>query len=362
VNEACSGVRSLQTSLMIGLLFGELKRFNLARRLGLLAGAIGIALVANFLRALFLVWVAANKGLPETERWHDTAGYVIVGLVFIGTMGLARVLTRGKVESRKAKVENEADSGMLNVQRAETQSAIRNPELTNSSTFYFLISTFIWLIAVEIAAAGWYWSHERNIVTNSTWKIKWPTTAPGYHEIKIAEGVRGTLRFDEGQQATWQMHDANSAASPVYLFFFRWEPGSSSVVRARAHRPDICLPSVGWHQAADLGVRTYTTADGQQLPIRHTVFNREKQNVVAHTFFCLQEDKSHVNESRPDLLVTGGAQPDWGLRGRTEIVRKGVRNLGQQVLEIVIVSASGLSDQAAEERFGEIARNVVVSR
>ena len=32
VNEACSGVRSLQTSLMIGLLFGELKRLSVARR------------------------------------------------------------------------------------------------------------------------------------------------------------------------------------------------------------------------------------------------------------------------------------------------------------------------------------------
>src|SRR5438132_12260647 len=31
VNEACSGVRSLQTALMIGLLFGELKRFSVLR-------------------------------------------------------------------------------------------------------------------------------------------------------------------------------------------------------------------------------------------------------------------------------------------------------------------------------------------
>src|SRR5437667_9930477 len=35
VNEACSGVRSLQTSLMIGLLFGELKRLSIPRRLPL---------------------------------------------------------------------------------------------------------------------------------------------------------------------------------------------------------------------------------------------------------------------------------------------------------------------------------------
>ena len=45
VNEACSGIRSLQTSLMIGLLFGELKRLSVLRRVALVACAVGIALV-----------------------------------------------------------------------------------------------------------------------------------------------------------------------------------------------------------------------------------------------------------------------------------------------------------------------------
>jgi len=67
--------------------------------------------------------------------------------------------------------------------------------------------------------------------------------------------------------------------------------------------------------------------------VRHISFARDKQNVTAHTFFCLEEDKSHVNGPRPDLLVSGGAQPDWSFRGRTEVVKNGVRNLGQQVLE-----------------------------
>src|SRR5207244_7915063 len=53
VNEACSGIRSLQTSLMIGLLFGELKRLSILRRAALVGGAVAIALVTNFLRAVF---------------------------------------------------------------------------------------------------------------------------------------------------------------------------------------------------------------------------------------------------------------------------------------------------------------------
>src|SRR6266849_5458475 len=65
VNEACSGIRSLQTSLMIGLLFGEVKRLSVLRRVALVACAGAIALIANFVRAVFLVMVAATENLSE---------------------------------------------------------------------------------------------------------------------------------------------------------------------------------------------------------------------------------------------------------------------------------------------------------
>ena len=92
VNEACSGIRSLQTSLMIGLLFGELKRLSVLRRVALVVGAVAIALFANFVRAVFLVPVAATENISEVTRWHDVAGYTIIALVFVGTMGLAYLL------------------------------------------------------------------------------------------------------------------------------------------------------------------------------------------------------------------------------------------------------------------------------
>src|SRR5207247_5368511 len=96
VNEACSGIRSLQTALMIGLLFGELKRLSVLRRLALVAGAVAIALLANFFRAVFLVQVAATKSISEAGHWHDTAGYTIIMLVFVITIGLAYWLGRQK--------------------------------------------------------------------------------------------------------------------------------------------------------------------------------------------------------------------------------------------------------------------------
>ena len=96
VNEACSGIRSLQTSLMIGLLFGEVKRLSVLRRLTLVVCAVVIALLANFLRAVFLVLVAATENLSEVSRWHDIAGYSIIAFVFVATLALAYFLGRKK--------------------------------------------------------------------------------------------------------------------------------------------------------------------------------------------------------------------------------------------------------------------------
>ena len=104
VNEACSGIRSLQTSLMIGLLFGELKRLSFLRRVALVVGAVIIALFANFFRAVFLVTVAATKNISEVSRWHDVAGYTIIALVFVSTMGLA-YLAR-KIRNQKSEIRN----------------------------------------------------------------------------------------------------------------------------------------------------------------------------------------------------------------------------------------------------------------
>ena len=116
VNEACSGIRSLQTSLMIGLLFGELKRLSVLRRVALVVGAVIIAIFANFVRAVFLVTVAATKNISEVGRWHDVAGYTIIALVFLSTMGLAYLL--GKSEIRNPKSEIRGQSSEVRSQRS----------------------------------------------------------------------------------------------------------------------------------------------------------------------------------------------------------------------------------------------------
>ena len=55
VNEACSGIRSLQTVWMASLFLGELSRMSWKRRCVLVAGGVAVALAANVFRASLLV-------------------------------------------------------------------------------------------------------------------------------------------------------------------------------------------------------------------------------------------------------------------------------------------------------------------
>ena len=191
VNEACSGIRSLQTSLMIGLLFGELKRLSVLRRVALVVGAVIIALFANFVRAVFLVTVAATKNISEVGRWHDVAGYTIIALVFVSTMGLAYLL--GKSEIRNPKSEIGGQSSEVRSQRSEVRgrwSVVSSP---------YVAAALCWLLFVEIGIAAWYRAHETNLVSGIRWTVQWPEQAPNFRKLNIDPEIRSVLRFDEGR-------------------------------------------------------------------------------------------------------------------------------------------------------------------
>src|SRR5207302_7290685 len=78
IEEACSGVRSLQATLMVSLFLGELYSFKVSRRLVLIAVGVVLAFFCNVVRTAILVWVGTTKGINTIEAWHDPAGLTIV--------------------------------------------------------------------------------------------------------------------------------------------------------------------------------------------------------------------------------------------------------------------------------------------
>ena len=370
VNEACSGIRSLQTSLMIGLLFGELKRFSVLRRVLLVAGAVAIALFANFLRAVFLVAVAATKNISEVTRWHDIAGYTIVALVFVGTMGLAYLLGRKKFSDPVV-------AGVSPV-RAKLQPA----RLPLQFSAWYVLAALCWLLFVEIGTAAWYRAHETNLVSGIRWGVQWPGQAPNFLKLKIDKEIRSVLRFDKGEAAAWTLNSPSKVqifAQPTasgtsntiscFLYVFRWKPGKNSALLANLHRPDVCLPASGWTQVADDGVRNYPVSGSSELPFRHFEFQRAFENSApqtAHAFYCLSEDRaSGASASRQDANATPnspgmyGSPSEWTRTERLRTVLEGRRHLGQQVIEAIFVSSEPFSTADAESLLGDLVSDVV---
>lgn len=359
VSEACSGVRSLQTSLMIGLLFGELKRLTITRRIILVAAGLTIALVANFGRAFFLVWIAATRSLSAVENWHDIAGYTILGAVFVGTIAIASALDLGQ----RPKVR-EAE---LN-----PQSAIRNPQFSLLPSSILLL-TFTYLLCVEVAVSAWYRWHESRLIPTRRWTAQIPETAPGFRELPIDRHTQEMLRYDHGRQVSWVYDLVETPAEPrvgllspaertvrALLFFFRWEPGTATVLRARAHRPEGCLPLVGWRQVGEPRTRSYPVAEDFALPFQHLSFKHEEPGsppIYAETFFCLREDLVRAGaQSGADTIPSS----NWSVPERWDAVRKGLRNPGQQMMEFVLLTRLPLNATKTEAEFGQLIPKLVV--
>lgn len=90
VNEACSGIRSLQSTLMASIFLGGLYQLSTPARIALTAMGVGIAFVLNIVRTVFLSWQGAFHGIEATEKWHDSAGFAILGGVLVCLWLLSR--------------------------------------------------------------------------------------------------------------------------------------------------------------------------------------------------------------------------------------------------------------------------------
>ena len=364
VNEACSGIRSLQTSIMIGLLFGEVKRLSVLRRLALVVCAVVIALFANFIRAVFLVQVAATENLSEVSRWHDIAGYTIIGLVFVATVALAYLLGRKGAPVVAGVPPAESDRSATRF-ASESQPTRLPLQLPGS----YIAAALCWFMFVEIGTAGWYRLHERNLVSGIRWNVQWPEQAPNFRKLKIDNEIRAVLRFDEGDAAAWTNSSPVNATEPspvgCSLYVFRWNPGKNSALLANLHRPDVCLPASGWKQVADHGVRSYPIGGSVELPFRHFEFERAFDGSApqtAHAFYCLSEDrigKASTSLAGTDSPGMFGNRSEWTRTERLGAVLQGRRHLGQQVIEAIFISNGPLSAADAESHLRDLIRDVV---
>lgn len=313
VDEACSGIRSLQASLMLALLSGEIFRVARGRRIALVVIGVALALATNFARTLWLIWTAARSSTAMTAEQHDSAG---VASMLVCVVGVALLGYRWRQRSSLA---------------AETPSS-RNafrPPLAAS------LGIIIVLGIGEIGTELWFRLHEnrRSHVQSANaplcdLTVHWPTTRADFRQLAIRPAVKTVLNTDSESAATWREPEG----ATVVVHLLRWEPRPvREAMLAKYHTPDVCLPAAGC-LLRDRLPTVSIEAPGGTLPFQGFLFEEEGRPL--HVYYLLAEDRN------PAAGVTGfGA-------ARLRLVRDGLRRTGQTVLHVAIRNAP---DSAAAE-------------
>ena len=303
IDEACSGIRSFQATLMLSLFLGELYQLTFPRRFGLVVSGFALAFIFNLARMSTLVWVAAHHGIGAIAQWHDPTGITILLACFFALWGLGLWLAGG------------------GKRMADGRWQMADGKIPFS---YFSISTLagalvIWLAAVEISVAGWYRWHEARVPPAAQWTVAWPTNNPTFKMADLPVATRKILRYDEGQSVRWEADGWGWQA-----VFLRWNPGRTALHLAQNHTPEICLTAAG-NTVTTVSNRVWLDAAGLQLPF--TVYALEHTSQPVFVFYCLWDDRASAQ---------GRAMMDLNYGNRLTPVRQGLRNPGQRSLELVL--------------------------
>lgn len=285
VDEACSGIRSLQASVMVGLFLGELFQFGFFRRVLLLFGGVGIAFFCNVVRTTYLVRTCDLKGLSAVNLYHDQAGLAILGITFTGLLLLAWALWKSwkqeerskREEWRGRKVRDAGEIGCENPAEIEGQNPEAKPGQFESlppvtPTGWLqaaLIGVIVWLAVIETGKELWFGGASREAATQSTWAFKLPSLGREFRQLPLSEGERKLLRYDEGTKAEWR-----DAGGRVWqLYYLRWLPAGrrygavSTSAKQLGHTTDICLVGAGMILQTNLGTQ-FAEVNGVGVALR----------------------------------------------------------------------------------------------
>jgi exosortase len=415
IDEACSGIRSFQSTMMGALFLGELYLLSWRRRLAVLAGGVLLAVCFNVVRTLMLTWRASETSIDALKKWHDPAGFSIFGATFACLWLLAWRLRKAEVQSPAAGVQSpkskvqspeaEVQSPRLKVRSPKSEVQSPRPEARTAerggrtfdfrlwtldsqprpsslvsrtssavpfthqasrasfpiSAFCFLLSAFrtrLWSVVSSRWSPGfryllalgcwsvcfvaltelWFVAHERAEKPPQRWYASLPVTNPGFKPVELSPLMLGFLKSDEITTGTWKQDDGSEWSA----FCLRWNAKSvPSVIRARGHRPEACLPAAGFREIANLPIE-YFQAGPLKLPFQRYTYEAGGQ--FLYVFFCQWQDG---DEAPRGLRLPRG---QLAVADRLQLASQGKRRMGQQTLEIVVSGCENFQKAEREVR------------
>jgi exosortase len=322
IDEACSGVRSLQSMLMASLFLGELLRMKTWLRLILVIAGLLLALFFNLVRTVILVWIANARGFSALEKWHDPAGFSVLGFSLVLLWIFAQSFRRS----------------------VESGQQYKEPGQFEPFTAPLIVGFTSWFLFFVIATDSWYRRNEVNIPKTQHLSVEWPRNGSPVVELPVSTSAKRILLYDAAKCAAWEDHRGIHWA----FYSFVWNSGRTSTQSARVHRPENCLQGSGAILQSELG---QTIVELAGIPLLFNTYLFVRGGTPLYVFYLIWEETNR-DASMPAV------RQDWSGWGRLERVWLGQRNLGQEGLEIVLTGPADLAAAEAilQEDLGKIVR------
>lgn len=245
VEEACSGVRSLISCVLAGLVLSALLLRSPVRRVLLVGLAAPLALATNFARSLALT-LLARGGVDITGFWHDALGYAVL-LVTAGVLAALAFF----------------------LEEAPARTAPRTVAAPDQA---WKPASVLALAALALAF-GWV----GQVLARTQFGVTAASTPPDLEQLvpARAEGWTVTTRTDLGRFAgilrtdhllerSYAKAGADGRLLQLTVYTAWWPAGASSVSEVATHTPEACWPGTGWTLLPEGTVRrTLRLTDGR---------------------------------------------------------------------------------------------------
>ena len=244
VEEACSGLRSLQTALMVGAAAGELARLRTSARLALLLVAFVMALAGNQVRVLMLVLAGISGGNAAVSQIHDAAGYVVLAILLGGVgvaawaMGKVRGGLNAERRMQKAEGRDEIEEGRRENRKGEG-GRFKIGDLRKGVAGWAVLG--VACVAV-VMAHGWFWWHASMAPAPKAAMLAPAESGDFQTDENVPQEILGVLGPDEYRYIRG-LRDGVPGKVAGYHFYWRPRKGNANQLY---HRPDRCMPGAGW--------------------------------------------------------------------------------------------------------------------
>ena len=252
IEEACSGLRSLQTVTMAALFLGELCRLGWRRRLGLLLAAWMVAVAGNLARTVYLTWIAATRDIAAMESRHEAAGeWALLGTL-AAVAALGWIFARGSAPPPAV---------------ANTGEAARGP---GRRAWSRALAVAAFMLVAEGATRLWF-ARGDAASTRVRWTLADP---PDWKSAALPPAAREQLKYDTEQGRS---RDDLARGERWLSFCLNWSGDPRFSGGVFLHDPAICLPGIGARRdgltrdvtvsvgGVDLPFRAYRFRNGDAL-------------------------------------------------------------------------------------------------